>query len=866
MKWRDWAMTQDSSIKKEKFFSPAMLHNGVMGFKHNFKLAVVLFVLHMAALPLTLSMLIYSIFSEGRAEADGYMIIAVLTTGAAAAAGILCALSSMPYLYKKSVVDMRLSLPMTTLQRFVSDFISGLCVYVIPFIVSSVISLLITLAGHLTCDGVTFYRSYDYEKKDGWECHLFEEAAPVLIRGIIGAVFIMVMFYTLTLLVSCCCGSVFECVCYTLLANGLIPGTAAVAIMALLDDIYGLVPESYAAMVIPYTSPIGGCIGLMFALSGHIEGVANTVPSSVTYGKWLLIFGLFTLLYIFCTYLIYRKRKAEDTGNPIVYSAMFHIVMTLGTACIVFTFLYDSGLSEIFPMVIVTGIVYFVFSVIRRRGFKKFWRSAVSYVCTMIACIGCFALVTATEGFGAKNYVPNANAVAEVYLDYSGAYENPLDVDFSGFDISYNEIPLKITDRDALEIVTDVHSLAVNHSANDSTSRSFGMTYRLKSGRLVIRKYSLTDDAIRRLADMDMLRETKEFRAQRARQAAFDLYTYSLNSSSSFGYDYDYYSGSSPSLTLTPQWRLYNDDSSSIHPRSIVSIKNLPDDFKTELGECLYNDIAEETEEEYFSDPHGIFQLFSGTDSDYYYRSNVITIRGYYRRTLDYLKRCGFDTELELPKSIGINAVDRTTVAIVSGKLMEDFTGRDIPAFTACASAKGVIANISFFDYSHVRDYHGLTEDLYTVMANSYKQYKTDESCYTIIVNGNAAVIDPRCNAAAERLFINAVLQDFVYYMSDTESWVTLSGSSRAAEYKAFLGSFLDCYGRDKIDSFAASGMSFYDGISDYINGVVRSGRYHANESTFAEKYRGYSSDADYYRDYGFIYNDDYAYPSTESY
>lgn len=859
-------MTQDSSIKKspanakkEGIFTKASIHNGVTNFKHNMKLAVVLFVLHMAAGPLTVSMLITSIFSNGRADADYYAVIAVLTTAAAAAAGILCALSAMPYLYKKSVVDMRLSLPMTTLQRFVSDFLSGLATYTLPFIGSSIITMLLTLLGHILCDGKTFFMgSYD---TTGWECHAFEEAAPVLIKGIIGGLALMLMFYTLTLLVSACCGSIFECVCYTILANGLIPGTIAVTVAALLSDVRGLVPESYLALLIPYTSPIGGCIGLVMALQNSVyPAVVKEGVNTITYGKWLGIFILVTLVLIVCTYLIYRKRKAEDTGNPIVYGALFHVIMTLGTACIVFAFCAGNG--EPVPMVIITAIIYFLFSVIRRRGFKKFWRSALSYVLTVGVCLGSYCLVSVTDAFGATNYVPAPGAISAAYLDYRGLYEGNTDVSFSGFDFyGYSETdkPLKITDREGLEIVTDVHRMAAEENGGEYTSKDFAVMYRLKSGRTVIRSFSLSDSAIIRLSDLDMTDSVRQYRAEMAKLTAENL----INTRDGYESDMDYNSYvRSSSVVLQPQWQLYDGDT-HYHKYSRQALSSLPEDFRERLGECLYNDIMNETEEEYFRDPHSCYYLtVQGNGSYYgYLRNNQLPVRAYYKNTLDYLKSCGYNTDLVPDKTFGLSAARITEVSMVSTGLMGQIKHGKVYACTATAGASGQIyRNDPYFptgyrtlyaaDFAVLHQGRGLTDDLQTVMTNSYKQYKSDENCYTIIVNGNAAVIDPECNEAAERLFINMVYQEWLYSLSSD----AFDGGLPSG-YINFLQNFLHYYGREKIDAVMGTDdeSSAYNMLDRYVQS---DGKIYDSAIDGYDYGYDYEDDREIYGDYGYEYPD----------
>ena len=142
-------MTQVSSTNKSRFFTAAMGHNFRFNVKDNMKLMIVIFVLHFAAAPLLLITMLTQLAASHSPDIDGgFIAAAVIGTGLAAAAGMICALSVFKYLYKKSAVDMRLSLPMTTGQRFVSDFLSGLFIYVVPFIGAELISLLLTLIGH----------------------------------------------------------------------------------------------------------------------------------------------------------------------------------------------------------------------------------------------------------------------------------------------------------------------------------------------------------------------------------------------------------------------------------------------------------------------------------------------------------------------------------------------------------------------------------------------------------------------------------------------------------------------------------------------------------------------------------------------
>ena len=166
-------MTQDSSINtnislndggeektahRSPLFTKEMLHNMRFNIMSNMKLMIIIGVLHLAAAPLIIFAWIMGILTKGQSEpGDAYIMIGVLTTICAVLSGIICAVTVYPYLYNKSRVDMQLSLPMTTTQRFISDSLSGLFIYLIPYRIAEALAAVEMLIGHLLCDGRFFY-------------------------------------------------------------------------------------------------------------------------------------------------------------------------------------------------------------------------------------------------------------------------------------------------------------------------------------------------------------------------------------------------------------------------------------------------------------------------------------------------------------------------------------------------------------------------------------------------------------------------------------------------------------------------------------------------------------------------------------
>ena len=228
-------MTATVSTKKNeapKKINPA-LHNWKSNIRESRKFTIILLILHLVAVPALALAGIISIYSKQAGEdIEAYAVIAVCTTALAAFLGIFAAVDSFKCLHDKSVVDMKLALPMNNTQRFFSNFLSGLFTYLAPFFTAQVLSVLLCGYGCLFMDGRTFYRiTYDYSGsitrtiQKPYVCDIFGQAMPILLKLIVGGTLCMLMLYVITVLITICCGNKFEAIAYTILINILIPLT-----------------------------------------------------------------------------------------------------------------------------------------------------------------------------------------------------------------------------------------------------------------------------------------------------------------------------------------------------------------------------------------------------------------------------------------------------------------------------------------------------------------------------------------------------------------------------------------------------------------------------------------------------------------
>lgn len=825
-------MTQDSSVKtadismntaKKPFFSKAMLHNCRQNIIANFKLMVVIFILHIMAAPMLITAAMIQINETGQlADFDTYAVIAVFTTGLGAAAGLICALSVFSYLYKKTDVDMRMGLPMSTPQRFVSDFVSGLFIYIVPFIAAQIFTWILLLIGHLGFDGKTFYiHSSDdpIEVTSSWTCDVFSTAAPFLWRIIIGGILLMVMFYTVTVFVASLCGNIFESIGYNILLNILVPLVAYMLISAVMDNAPGVSIDRYAYKTISLCGPFGGVVGLVMSLNAiFYEDDISVYSAYYTYPQWCLLFLLIIVLLGSGTYLIFRKRKAEDTGKPVVFGAFYHVILTMSMFCICYAFLVDDG-SEIVPMLIITAIVYLVFHVVRNRGFGHILKGIAAYVITIFVAAGSFLLIEKTEGFGIGTYVPDPASVKCVYIPYTGFNEQSQG-ELAYFDI-YGKTPTKLTQFENIQTVTDMHKhyidLMKNDQLNYGYSQQIEVIYKLKTGKTVFRFITLDEESIKKLMAMDTTDDLRTARADdienRLGEFAKTADNFRLDKDKN---NVDVYE--SFNVVLSPQWK-YNENGQSADGSVFVLYSSLPADFTDNLAKALRNDIMNETEENYYKCDLPGYQLSVGYVN--------IDIMGDYTAAIEYLRSCGLDA------SKLSTVTERVAKGYVNSSMMSGMSDLGLASYANGTEFRGntyylgsgscISDYVTYGDnvayeiryFSSLNEYY---DDIAKLLEVSRKRYKSDDVRYNIIVDGTEAAIPAEYNELAERVFIRSAADCFIEQAKAMDDTGNMSGT-----YQRFLSKFTEYYGRDKIVSAIGyyygkdAASAIYDAMNDFI-------------------------------------------------
>ncbi len=736
--------TAPTTVTSQKTDKNILFHYAKQKIKDNLKISIVATILHFVAVPLILINIISNIAMYSKQEPNDFIVvIGVIATICAGLIGMVSALSTFNYLYKKSNVDMIHSLPMSTSGRFITDYITGLLTYIVPFIVNQILSLILFGIGFLAFDGKpVIYYNYD---KTFDICNIFSEAFPYYIKLALGGILVMLFFYTVTVFVTTCCGTVFESAVYTFLFNGIIPATIAVVLLVLFNDVYGVNVESSAFKLISWTSPAGSAFGLIDILS--LGELSNTENSSLL--AWFIPVFFIIAAFIGLTFYLYKKRNAESVGKPFVFKIFYYIIITCITFCIGCTFLYEirenSDVSDMYmPFIIITAITYLIFEVVTNRGFKKFWLSVIRYAATLVCVTGIYFLVVNTGGFGAETRIPVASNISKVTISYNGYFNVNNDRYYYR---SSNKEGITLKDRENIETVIDAHTSRIDNfkkygedfiygdrysSEGDypigypgksyspqSYYSNFEVTYTLKSGGIIKRSYErISYEEAEILKNLDF---TEEFRSQ-----YIDKQISEIKNAFKQMKDDNYRNSDDPTISIFGVLSNYNG--------TTIRLNTLPDSFSEQLCNAVRADMQAETVEMYFTPE----KPTACTLNLNYYR---LDISANYTNTLNLLSYYS-DLNFEVNKKEAMEYVVQNNIYLFSYDDFKEITG-----------SSTINTNMNFqYDNHVVLTY---TDDLKTLINVAKTQYITDEKCYTIIVNNQLAVIPPEYNYVAERVYEN---------------------------------------------------------------------------------------------------------------
>ena len=211
-------------------------------------------------------------------------------------------------------------------------------------------------------------------------------------------------------------------------------------------------------------------------------------------------------LYAFAL-LLYRKRRletAEDVAAYKVLNPIFKYLLTflsaLGTFGICCHELSDGVLYPVFLVLTVSAVSYFALEMILKKSFK-IWRSYKGYIAFVLLFTALVSVFAFTDFFGYETRIPSPEKTEAVSISQNRRY------DVSGY-VANDEIK-KYTAEVHRELTSAENIYTIYTYPNERTEYLY-IQYKLKNGRVLSRRYPVTDKMLCEV--MDPLYKSEEYK------------------------------------------------------------------------------------------------------------------------------------------------------------------------------------------------------------------------------------------------------------------------------------------------------------------------------------------------------------------
>ena len=372
--------------------------------------------------------------------------LSLFITAVAVLSGIFTALFSFRYLHRKSGSDIVMSLPLNRNQLFAADFLSGLVTYILPYIIAILSTLPLILSWSRTETSNEYYYHF-------LGMHLYCVPDPKYILNFeVTLLTAMLFLYSFTVLITVCCGTVFESIEHLILSNlsVYLLHESTENIKTSVSDYYEVIYSYKSLCLCPLDALYDCFLSLGIEITEiNISRVINCL--------------LMSAICCAASFIIFKGRKSEKSGSPLPVKFVFNAVNICLTAAAV-SYLADlfckteksKTYFDNFPAFLLLSLaasfsIFFILTFLNNRKIR-FLQSPRKLILPLAGFAVSAAFFTAyvnTGAFGAKYYVPYAGAVAEATIE------------FKPFSDTY-------TDKETIKFITDLHKELNNDLRNSS--------------------------------------------------------------------------------------------------------------------------------------------------------------------------------------------------------------------------------------------------------------------------------------------------------------------------------------------------------------------------------------------------------------
>ncbi len=383
------------------------------------------------------------------------------------------------YLNKSNSVSMLHGMPVTRTELFLSHTVSGLCIIAAPIIANALILLIALIDPNIaSCSSVGY-----------------------IMRWLLCMLLYSAVTFSFAALVS------------------IITGNSIAAIV--LSYIFALIPLFANAMFIIFME------GFMYGYTTGTEMFAAKYlylfPSRLLTGYGITAYIILSAAFLAGAYLLYRIRGLENHGEIIAFKRLKTVFIYGVAVCVgICGFLYfialrgdyDNNTSILSPATLLAmipfGIIGLIIAqMIMRRSFRI--RGIGRHILLYCALVIAFTIAVKLDITGFVTRVPDADDVSSVYVlsvpSQSGAsYGQEID--------PYNA---EFTESEDIANVINMHKYFIENrdsrSRSDSRYTYMPIYYKLKSGRILQRRYPMiydTDAAVLKpIYDTDIVKAAR---------------------------------------------------------------------------------------------------------------------------------------------------------------------------------------------------------------------------------------------------------------------------------------------------------------------------------------------------------------------
>ncbi len=444
------------------------------------------------------------------------LFYAVLTKGVPIISllyAILCALAVWHYLYNARSVSMYHSLPILRQGLFVTNFLSGMTMMLIPYLVVGLLTLVTSIVGGFL-------------------------DLPGLALTALGVIGLSFFYFSTATLVAFITGNPFALAGLYFIFHFL-AATLEWLLSVIMAGFYYGVEHAYSGFVEWLSPTIYLTINLNAETSSHYE--TFTVSTGKTYEEMVIdaahiVNGHLILLYALAgvgltalAWLLYKNRRSESAGDVIAVGWMkpvfrygVSVCMALCGGLGLYYVLFDNFYSDLsgsnfaflpmaFCMAFAGLLGFYIASMLLAKSlhvFRTTWKGAIAAVVAAAALCG----LAAADPIGLERWVPALDEIESISFVQNR------------FPINVPSCSGNVREPETLQAFLDLHETILAEyrgprpEQSDEEYSSLRLVYCLKNGRTVIRDYRFTykiDDiqtdgsAIQKLAEIVTLPEVQ---------------------------------------------------------------------------------------------------------------------------------------------------------------------------------------------------------------------------------------------------------------------------------------------------------------------------------------------------------------------